>query len=61
MPRIKFTDMHRWPTGYADANRTKEPGYLQRRFQEIRERQAMEAEAKAAKVCGEIKPKARSK
>lgn len=61
MPRIKFTDMHRWQTGYADANRTNEPGYLAKRFQEIRERQKLEAEAKAAKVCGEIKPKIRGK
>jgi len=59
--RPKFTDSHRWATGYADTNRTNEPGYLQRRFQEIRERQAKEAEAKAAKVCGKIEPKARSK
>ena len=61
MPRIKFTDLHRWPTGYADANRTNEPGYLQRRFQEIRERQEKERVAKAAKVCGKIEPRVRSK
>lgn len=61
MPRIRFTDLHRWPTGYSDAERTKEPGYLQRKFQEIRDRQKLEREAKALKVCGKIEPKARSK
>lgn len=57
----KYTDMHRWPNGYCDAERTKEPGYLKRRFQEIRDRQELEAQAKAAKVCGEIKPRAKGR
>lgn len=34
---------------------------LKATFQRVRDRQKQEADAKAAKVCGEIKPKIRGK
>jgi hypothetical protein len=38
----KYTDV-RYPLGYVTAEKSREPGYLQKRFEEIRERQKQEA------------------
>jgi hypothetical protein len=45
---VKYTDL-RYPLGYITAEKSREPGYLQKRFEEIRERQK-EAAADRPKV-----------
>ncbi len=42
MKEPKYTDL-RYPLGYVTAEKSREPGYLQKRFEEIRERQKQEA------------------
>ena len=52
----RYTDLHRWPHGYATTAQSREPGYLAQKFAQIRERIASE---KA--VVTQIKPKLRAK
>jgi hypothetical protein len=52
MKSLLDKDFRYVPSGSTDLKET---------FRRVRERQEKEAEAKAAKVCGEIKPRTRSK
>jgi hypothetical protein len=49
MKSPKYTDV-RYPLGYVTAEKSREPGYLQKRFQEIREKQKEEAAARLRNV-----------
>ncbi len=50
MKPVKFTDTHRFTMPYQNAEETRKPGYLARRFQRIRAEQAAIEAEKQTKV-----------
>jgi hypothetical protein len=46
----KYTDKDRYRSGYATSQQSREPGYLQKRFSEIAERQRQELAARLKNV-----------
>ena len=50
MSKVRYTDMTRYKQPYVTAKDSQEPGYLAKRFQAIREQQALDEQERKAKV-----------